>query len=58
MTKYEVVDQPVELNGKTYPAGEQVDESQFKERPTDAPEEEKSELQSLLDTGHIKAVTE
>jgi hypothetical protein len=53
MSNYKVLNQPVEINGKTYPVDAIVTTEEFKPRPADAPEDEKSELDSLLDTGHI-----
>lgn len=55
-TKYKVVDQPVEISGTTYKVGDVLTAGDFKPRPKNAPEEEKSELESLLDTGHIISV--
>lgn len=48
----------VEINGKTREEGAILDETEFKARPADAPEEELSEVESLLKTGHIEKVAE
>jgi hypothetical protein len=68
MAKYEVVNQSVEINGVTRRVGEVIDGSDFRPLPKEAEERnekitdkmvekgevrEKSELDSLLETGHV-----
>lgn len=65
--QYEVINQPVEINGERYDVGAIVDESKFKpasgnkferiDSVTLMPEmiDEPSELESLLATGHVVA---
>lgn len=57
MAKYKVVNQKVEINGRTREIDAIVDASEFRVRPADAPAEELSELDSLLATVHVVPVS-